>query len=352
MLQGMFSVLRPQKQTGNASSSGGIVRQTPPHLDLEETEISSIRYRWAIHLKTVTFAPGTKKIAYDAFRDSGLAEIILPDSVRTVERGAFANCRSLSSVVWGAGTERIPSECFRVCVSLRRVVLPATLKAISYHAFCGCTALEEIELPPSLRIVAAYAFEGCTNLKRIVLPEGVTELGEGVFRGCRKLRQVVLPVSMQTVSPYAFSGCDSLQSVIHPHVDQFQHAFWCTPFWKIRYPDREPPLRLPLELTGTHMGEWLREQGYDFFKPGREYSIRLPDANGVVEVSSWCGDDGPDEDGYGREEYYDWWLLDEALRPIPGIRMFHSYSRLDMRNHEKQWEQLKQQAAKIVKSRR
>ena len=352
MLQKLFSGLKLQHPAGNASASGGIVRQTPPHLNLEETVISSIRYRWAIHLKTVTFAPGTVKIAYDAFRDSGLTEVTVPDSVKTVERGVFTNCRSLSSVVWGAGTERIPAECFRDCISLRHVVLPDTLKAISYHAFCGCKALEEIELPPSLRSVAAYAFEGCTNLKRIILPEGVTELGEGVFHRCKNLQQAVLPVSMQTVSPYAFSGCSSLQSVIHPHVDQFQHAFWYTPFWESRCPDHKPPLRLPLEMTGAHMGEWLREQGYDFFKPGREYSIRLPDSNGVVEVSSWCGDDGPDEDGYGREEYYDWWLLDEALRPIPGIRMFHSYSRLDMRNHEKQWEQLKQQAAKILKIRR
>ena len=344
--------LKPQHPEGNHSATGGIVRQTPPHLDLEETVISSIRYRWAIHLKTVCFAPETVKICYDAFRDSGLTEVVIPDSVKTVERGAFSNCRSLVSAVWGAGEDRIPSECFRDCSSLRHVVLPPTLKAISYHAFCGCTALKQVELPPSLTSLAAYAFEGCTALQRIIIPEGVTELREGTFCSCSSLREIILPASVKTVNRYAFSGCCSLQSVTHPNVDQFESAMWDTPFWEMRYPDREPPIRLPLKMTGTHMGEWLREQGCDFFKKGREYSIRMPDENGVVEVSSWCGDDGPDEDGYGREEYYDWWLLDEALRPIPGIRMLHSYSHLDMRNHEAQWKQMKQRAAEILKSRR
>jgi len=352
MLRELFDRLRPQTPMGDASGSGGLVRQTPSHLDLEDTIISSIRYRWAIHLKTVTFAPGTVKIAHDAFRDSGLTEVIIPDSVKTVERGVFANCRALVSAVWGTGEKRVPSECFRDCISLRHVTLPPTLETIAFHAFCGCTALEEIELPASLTSLAAYAFDGCTGLQRIVIPEGVTELKEGTFCSCSSLREVILPESVTTISPYAFSGCCSLQSIIHPRVDDFEKALSDTPFWKIRYPDRQLPLRLPLEVTGTHMGEWLREKGYDFFKPGREYAIRLPDENGVVEVSSWCGDDGPDEDGYGREEYYDWWLLDEALQPVPGIRMFHSYSRLDMRNHEAQWEQLKQQAARIISRRR
>ena len=276
----------------------------------------------------------------------------IPDSVKTVERGAFANCQSLVCAVWGTGTESIPSECFRNCISLRRVTLSPTLKTVSYHAFGGCTALKEIELPSSLTALAPYAFAGCTALKRIALPEGITRLGEGVFCDCSGLQQVILPASVESVSPYAFSGCSSLRSVIHPHVDNFKNAFWDTPFWEIVCPDRKVPVRLPLKMTGTHRGEWLRERGYDFFKPGREYSVCLPDENGVVEVSSWCGDDGPDEDGYGREEYYDWWLLDESLRPIPGIQMYRGYSRLDMRNHEKQWEQLKRQAARVLDSRR
>lgn len=83
----------------------------------------------------------------------------------------------------------------------------------------------------------------------------------------------------------------------------------------------------------------------------RSYYIDRPGNDGIVEVSSWCGDDGPDEDGYGREEYYDWWLLDEGLNPIPGIKWRHSYSRQDMRNHEEEWARLREKAAAAVRKR-
>ena len=108
--------------------------------------------------------------------------------------------------------------------------------------------------------------------------------------------------------------------------------------------------KLPVELLGRKEGAFLRKKGYSFFEDDREYYISIPQ-NGVVEVSSWCGDDGPDEDGFGREEYYDWWLLNEELKPIPGIPMRHAYSRLDMRNNEEAWNELKEKAAEAVKAK-
>ena len=113
------------------------------------------------------------------------------------------------------------------------------------------------------------------------------------------------------------------------------------------------PVRLPLKMTGTHRGEWLREKGYDFFKPGREYSVCLPDENGVVEVSAYAGEEDADEDGFGSEICYDYWLMDrENYRPIPGVKVFYGYSRLDMRNAAAQWAENRQKAAAILKKQR
>lgn len=342
----------PDERLTPTQIMNGVIRETPAHLELHQERITPIRYRRALHLKTVTIGPETKEIGYDAFRDSGLTEITIPDGVTNLGREAFRDCKSLIHVRLGRGITVIPSGCFNNCSALRSVHLPDTVTDIGFLAFAGCGQLESLILPESVRRIAPGAFAGCVSLREIVLPEGITELGRSVFENCGSLRRIVLPTSVAQISRYAFSGCTALEQVDFTQADRFENVWWDTPFWKQRHPDRIPPIRLPLEMTGTHDGQWLRGKGYSFFKPGREYVISVPNEHGVVEVTSWCGEDGPDEDGFGREEYYDWWLLDEKLQPIPGVRMYHSYSRLDMRGIEAEWTALKQKAADILQCRR
>lgn len=96
--------------------------------------------------------------------------------------------------------------------------------------------------------------------------------------------------------------------------------------WLRQHPRRQIPAVMTENLNSTGMGGKFRALGFLFFEEDREYSLYGVDAKGIVEVRSWCGEEGPDEDGYGREELYDWWYLDEHLNPIPGVSMLHSYS--------------------------
>lgn len=82
---------------------------------------------------------------------------------------------------------------------------------------------------------------------------------------------------------------------------------------------------LPPEIVGSHEGRFLLEQGYTGFEPSRIYTIGKPDEHGIVEVRSECGESW-DDDGFDRETYYDWWFMDEALKPIPGVWVFHDFS--------------------------
>lgn len=85
-------------------------------------------------------------------------------------------------------------------------------------------------------------------------------------------------------------------------------------------------------MLGSYSGRYLNYCGFLFFNPERDYTLGTRwrrEHYSLVEVNSWCGDDGPDEDGFGREEYYDWWYLDGNLREIEGVDMIHSYSHRD-----------------------
>lgn len=84
-------------------------------------------------------------------------------------------------------------------------------------------------------------------------------------------------------------------------------------------------------LRGTADGRALNALGFLFFEAGREYTLNGMDADGVVTVSAYESEDGPDEDGFGRETYYDWWHLDGNLSLVPEVTCLHRYSSIDRR---------------------
>ena len=92
--------------------------------------------------------------------------------------------------------------------------------------------------------------------------------------------------------------------------------------------------------------------GFSFFEPGRWYTLEEMDEDGVVLASSYFDEDGPDSDGFGREEYYDWWFLDDRLNPVPGSPMIHSFSHIDRRINPKLFQERHDTVAQAIRARR
>ena len=66
--------------------------------------------------------------------------------------------------------------------ALRAVALPEGLREIGAGAFANCRALEEIVLPDSLERIGMLCFYQCTGLKRVSFPHSwkdrIEEIGE------------------------------------------------------------------------------------------------------------------------------------------------------------------------------
>lgn len=78
---------------------------------------------------------GAQVIGAYAFENSrNLQEVILPDTIKTIERDAFLNCRELSRIEFPRGLKRIRSNAFRGCSKLRTVIVPPNTK-IDRNAF-------------------------------------------------------------------------------------------------------------------------------------------------------------------------------------------------------------------------
>ena len=71
------------------------------------------------------------KIGQNAFAKTDVRTIALPDSVTTIDSGAFSNCKSLSGVTLPKELTTLGKDVFGNCTSLKEVTIPKTLTIAS-----------------------------------------------------------------------------------------------------------------------------------------------------------------------------------------------------------------------------
>ena len=128
----------------------------------------------------------------------------VPESVVTVDDGAFSGSGTLVRVKLTKNVKRIGASAFRDCTKLREVILPVNLETIKTAAFQGCTSLKHITLPTWTTYIGTYAFSRCEQLSSVQLPAKMTELCTGLFEYCRSLSQIRLPDTVVKIGEKAF----------------------------------------------------------------------------------------------------------------------------------------------------
>lgn len=116
---------------------------------------------------------------------SRVTGVVIPDTVKTIDRMAFYYCNSMTSVKIPDSVTSIGDMAFFSCTSLEDFVFPASLETIGYMAFSGC-ALKNAELPDKVKTIGHRAFGGCKALQKIFIPASVTEIGDKAFTGDRR----------------------------------------------------------------------------------------------------------------------------------------------------------------------
>lgn len=152
-------------------------------------------------------------IGLNAFRNTSITSVTIPDTVVSIGGFAFYYCTSLVSVVIPDSVTSIGESAFAYCTSLPNITLPDNLNKIENCAFQDCKAFTSITIPSSVKSIGFYAFLECFSLKSITIPNSVTSIGEGAFKDCKLLNNVVIPDSVTSVGNYLFYNCTSLSDV-------------------------------------------------------------------------------------------------------------------------------------------
>ena len=166
----------------------------------------------------VAVPDGVTRIARSAFRcNRSITEITVPDSVRSVEDGAFA-CPYMETIRMGDGVEDIRSA-FRYALGLRRVFLGRRAARIDERSFIFQKRLEYIGVSPENP--AYTSLDGVLfsrDLRRLIaypsgkrdaayaVPEGVEEICPGAFGACRELKTVRFPGSLKRIGGTNFNA--------------------------------------------------------------------------------------------------------------------------------------------------
>ena len=139
----------------------------------------------------------------------------LPDGTYGVKAG---NTLYMDKVVIpaeynGKPVTQILPNAFEKATNLTEIVIPNSITSIDRRAFFNCDSLTSVVIPDSVTSIGDDAFHNCKSLTSVVIGNSVTSIYGGAFYNCYSLTSVVIPDSVTSIYGGAFEGCSSLTSV-------------------------------------------------------------------------------------------------------------------------------------------
>lgn len=222
-------------------------------------------------LHTINLGNGLEKVGTAGFnRNTALKSLVLPESCTSVNVqmsptyagidyssvGLMENCNSLETVGFGS-VDKIPQ---RTCLGadLKNVVIPNTVKSIDSYAFYDCKNLESVlfEDESVCTDIAGTAFAGCkslksvkggtaletlgsynsintleefdfspanktltksqffqTSLRTVSVSENISTIPVSCFNSMQKLEKIYLPSTLESIQASSFNFCANLKDI-------------------------------------------------------------------------------------------------------------------------------------------
>mgnify|MGYP001796510247 CR=1 FL=1 len=145
----------------------------------------------------------------------GVTSVSIPNSVVSIGRSAFRNCRNLTSISVPNSVSTIGRSAFSACSKLTSLNLPNSITIVESYLCRGCSSLNSITIPNSVTYIRYSAFSGCHSLKFVVIPNSVTRIGGHAFAFCKGLTSITIPDSVLDIDNSILLDCENLSEIIN-----------------------------------------------------------------------------------------------------------------------------------------
>ena len=211
------------------------------------TMIGRLAFSFSDELTSVTIPNTVQSIDYGAFYGcTSLTSLKIPDSMISISDFAFADCYGITQLTLGKNLENIGGQAFSSC-RITSLTLPNSMKYIGNQAFWDCIGLTSVKIPKSVVTIFGNPFANCSRIESIVvesgnthynsanncnaiietstgtlilgckstvIPNTVKAIGSSAFQDCNGLTSVTIPRSVTSIGENAFSGCYNLASIV------------------------------------------------------------------------------------------------------------------------------------------
>ncbi|MBQ4108185.1 MAG: leucine-rich repeat domain-containing protein [Clostridia bacterium] len=190
------------------------------------------------------------------FKNSSFMEsIIIPDSVISIESGAFYGCSSLEKItvpftgaspdatgssaslgfIFGTSkfTDSYEASQYYNGLFVKDYYIPNSLKEIvytgaslDYGCFSNCTSLEKVSFTNNITTIPDYSFYGCTELKQLPISDNTVTIGNYAFSKCASVSEITISQNLIAIGDFALFGCSSLSSIlVHPDNEFYKSSY-------------------------------------------------------------------------------------------------------------------------------
>jgi hypothetical protein len=160
-----------------------------------------------------------------AFENSFIEKIFLPETLLSIGDSAFSCCDKLTSIVIPEDVTAIGEGAFYRCESLKSIEIPNSVTSIGGNAFAYCFSLTSVVLDYSGVDIDWRVFSQCRSLTSVVIGDSVTLIGDEMFDRCSSLESIIIPESVTAIGHGAFSGCNALTSAVFEDKTNWYRAY-------------------------------------------------------------------------------------------------------------------------------
>ena len=147
-----------------------------------------------------------------------LKSVIIPNSVKTLDKRCFEGCSNLSAVYLGEGVEKIYEDAFKNCEELSRIVIGKNIETIFDTAFLNCEKLEFVNINNIVKWCNVLLNAQPFNVQVEKYTGSPFAYGADLYQYGKKVENFVLPSEPLYVRNSIFENCTSIKTLTVPSI--------------------------------------------------------------------------------------------------------------------------------------